>query len=162
MKKCLSMFALGSAALGLALAPAVLGQSASRMAAADNTFATKAAEGGMAEVRLGNLAKTNASNLGVKSFGERMVTDHTKANDELKSIASKKGVELPSKEHTAKWTSDKAYVDMVVKAHEKDLAEFREEASSGSDPDVKKFADDTSKVIQEHLDLVKEIQGKLK
>ena len=53
-------------------------------------------------------------------------------------------------------------MDMMVKDHEKDLAEFKEEASSGSDPDVKKFADDTAKVIQEHLDLAKETQSELK
>ena len=50
----------------------------------------------------------------------------------------------------------------MVKDHEKDLAEFKEEASSGSDPDLKKFADDTAKIVQEHLDLAKETQGKLK
>ena len=91
-----------------------------------------------------------------------MVADHGKANDELKSIASKKGFQLPTKEHTVKWISDKASMDAMVKDHEKDLAEFKEEASSGSDPDVKKFADDTAKMVQEHLDLAKEIQGKLK
>ena len=128
----------------------------------DKTFMKKAAKGGTMEVAMGQLAEQKAQSEDVKSFGKRMVTDHSKANDELKSIASKKGVQLPSKEHTIKWTSDKAYVDMMVKDHEKDLAEFKEEASGGSDPDVKKFADDTSKVIQEHLDLVKEIQGKLK
>jgi len=128
----------------------------------DKTFMKKAAKGGRMEVAMGQVAEQKGQSEDVKSFGKRMVTDHSKANDELKSIASKKGVELPSKEHTAKWTSDKAYVDMMVKDHEKDLAEFKEEASGGSDPDVKKFADDTSKVIQEHLDLVKEIQGKLK
>jgi putative membrane protein len=51
---------------------------------------------------------------------------------------------------------------MMVSDHEKDLAEFKEEASSGSDPDVKKFADDTVRVIQDHLDLAKETQSKLK
>ena len=122
----------------------------------------KAAKGGMMEVAMGKLAEQNAQSDDVKSFGKRMVTDHSKANDELKAIASKKGVQLPSKEHTGKWTSDKAYIDAMVKDHEKDLAEFKEEANSGSDPDVKKFADDTAKVIQEHLDLVKEISGKLK
>jgi len=91
-----------------------------------------------------------------------MVTDHGKANDELKSIATKKGFELPNKEHAGKWTSDKAYIDMMVKDHEKDLAEFKEEASSATDPDLKKFADDTAKMVQEHLDLAKETQGKLK
>ena len=114
------------------------------------------------EVAMGQVAEQKGQSEDVKSFGKRMVTDHGKANDELKSIASKKGVELPNKEHTVKWTSDKAYMDMMVKDHEKDLAEFKEEASSGTDPDIKKFADDTAKMVQEHLDLAKATQGKLK
>ena len=128
----------------------------------DKTFMKKAAKGGMMEVAMGQVAEQKGQSEDVKSFGKRMVTDHGKANDELKSIASKKGVELPNKEHTVKWTSDKAYMDMMVKDHEKDLAEFKEEASSGTDPDIKKFADDTAKMVQEHLDLAKETQGKLK
>jgi putative membrane protein len=128
----------------------------------DKTFMKKAAKGGMMEVAMGQVAEQKGQSDDVKSFGKRMVTDHGKANDELKSIASKKGVQLPTKEHTAKWTSDKAYIDMMVQDHEKDLAEFKEEANSGSDPDVKKFADDTAKMVQEHLDLAKETQGKLK
>ena len=114
------------------------------------------------EVAMGEVAEQKGQSEDVKSFGKRMVTDHSKANDELKSIASKKGFQLPSKEHTGKWTSDKAYIDMMVKDHEKDLAEFKEEANSGSDPDLKKFADDTAKMVQEHLDLAKETQAKLK
>jgi putative membrane protein len=128
----------------------------------DKTFMKKAAKGGVMEVTMGKVAEQNGQSADVKSFGKRMVTDHGKANDELKSIASKKGFELPNKEHAGKWTSDKAYIDMMVKDHEKDLAEFKEEASSGSDPDVKKFADDTAKIVQDHLDAAKEIQGKLK
>jgi putative membrane protein len=128
----------------------------------DKTFMKKAAKGGMMEVAMGQVAEQKAQSEDVKSFGKRMVTDHGKANDELKSIASKKGVQLPSKEHSMKWTSDKAYMDAMVKDHEKDLAEFKEEASSATDPDLKKFADDTAKMVQEHLDLAKETQGKLK
>ena len=128
----------------------------------DKTFMKKAAKGGTMEVAMGQVAEQKAQSEDVKSFGKRMVADHGKANDELKSIASKKGFQLPSKEHTVKWTSDKAYMDAMVKDHEKDLTEFKEEASSGSDPDVKKFADDTAKMVQEHLDLAKETQGKLK
>jgi putative membrane protein len=128
----------------------------------DKTFMKKAAKGGMMEVKMGQVAEQKAQSDDVKSFGKRMVTDHGKANDELKSIASKKGFQLPSKEHSVKWTSDKAYIDMMVQDHEKDLAEFKEEASSGTDSDVKKFADDTAKMVQEHLDLAKETQGKLK
>lgn len=122
----------------------------------------KAAKGGMMEVAMGKLAEQHSQNADVKSFGQRMQTDHGKANDELKSIASKKGVQLPTKEHTGKWTSDKAYIDMMVKDHEKDLAEFQQEASGGSDPDVKKFADDTAKIVQEHLQLAKDTRSKLK
>jgi putative membrane protein len=134
----------------------------SSLSAKDKTFMKKAAKGGMMEVAMGKMAEQNAQSEDVKSFGKRMVADHGKANDELKSIASKKGVQLPSKEHTGKWTSDKAYMDMMVQDHEKDLAEFKEEASSGSDPDVKKFAEDTAKIVQQHLELAKETQGKLK
>jgi putative membrane protein len=133
----------------------------SSLSAKDRTFMKKAAKGGMMEVAMGKLAEQNGQSDDVKSFGKRMVTDHGKANDELKSIAEKKGVTLPSKEPTVKWSSDKAYMDAMVKDHEKDLAEFKEEASTGGDPDVKKFAEDTAKMVQEHLDLAKETQGKL-
>jgi putative membrane protein len=134
----------------------------SSLTAKDKTFMKKAAKGGMFEVAMGNLAEQNATSEDVKSFGKRMVTDHSKANNELKSIAEQKGVKLPSKEPSEKWTSDKAYMDMMVKDHEKDLAEFQEAAKTASDPDVKKFAEDTAKLVQEHLDLAKETQAKLK
>jgi putative membrane protein len=128
----------------------------------DKTFMKKAAKGGMMEVAMGRLAEQKAQSEDVKSFGKRMVTDHSKANDELKKIAAEKNVKLPEKEHKVSWSSDKGYMDAMVKDHEKDLAEFQEEAKNGSDPDVKKFAEDTAKVVQEHLDLAKQIQSKLK
>ena len=81
----------------------------SSLSASDKTFMKKAAKGGMMEVTMGHLAEQKAQSEDVKSFGKRMVTDHSKANDELKSIGSKKGVQLPTKEHSGKWTSDKAY-----------------------------------------------------
>jgi putative membrane protein len=133
----------------------------SSLSVKDKTFMKKAARGGMMEVAMGTIAEQNGQSEDVKSFGKRMVTDHGKANDQLKSIAEQKGVKLPGKEPATKWSSDKAYMDAMVKDHEKDLAEFKEEASAGSDPDVKKFAEDTAKIIQEHLDLAKETQGKL-
>src|SRR4029434_10228903 len=144
---CILALAIG----GIGLAGAVKAETTatgegSSLSAKDKAFMRKAAKGGMMEVAMGRMAEQNAQSDDVKSFGKRMVTDHSKANDELKSIASKKGVQLPSKEHSGKWTSDKAYMDTMIKDHEKDLAEFKEEASSGSDPDVKKFADDTAKM----------------
>ncbi len=134
----------------------------SSVSAKDKVFMKKAAKGGMMEVAMGKLAEEKGQNDDVKSFGKRMVADHSKANDELKKIAAQKNAKLPTKEPTVSWTSDKAYMDAMVKDHEKDLAEFQEEAKSGSDPDVKKFADDTAKMVQEHLDLAKQTQSKLK
>jgi putative membrane protein len=128
----------------------------------DKTFMKKAAKGGKMEVAMGRLAEQKGQSEDVKSFGKRMVTDHSKANDELKKIAAEKNVKLPEKEPKVSWSSDKGYMDAMVKDHEKDLAEFQEEAKNGSDPDVKKFAEDTAKVVQEHLDLAKQIQSKLK
>ena len=160
---CILALVIGAMSLaGAARAETTPTGEGSSLSAKDKTFMKKAAKGGTMEVTMGKMAEQNAQSDDVKSFGKRMVTDHSKANDELKSIASKKGVELPSKERSGKWTSDKAYMDMMVKDHEKDLAEFKEEASSGSDPDLKKFADDTARMVQEHLDLAKETQGKLK
>jgi putative membrane protein len=147
---------------GVATAQDTPAGKSSSVSAADKLFMKKAAKGGMMEVAMGKVAEQKGQSEDVKSFGKRMVTDHSKANEELKKIATEKNVRLPTKEPTASWSSDKAYIDMMVKDHEKDLAEFKQEASSGSDPDVKKFADDTAKVVQEHLDLAKETQGKLK
>jgi putative membrane protein len=134
----------------------------SSLSAKDKMFMKKAAKGGMMEVAMGKLADEKGQSDDVKSFGKRMVADHSKANDELKKIAAQKNAKLPTKEPTVSWSSDKAYMDAMVKDHEKDLAEFQEEAKSGSDPDVKKFADDTAKMVQEHLDLAKQTQSKLK
>jgi putative membrane protein len=157
----LPLMAAALSLVGVAIAQDAPASKNSSLSVKDKTFIKKAAKGGMMEVAMGDLATQNAQSDDVKSFGKRMVTDHSKANDELKSIAAQKGVTLPSKEPTLKWNSDKAYINMMVKDHEKDLAEFQEEAKTGSDPDVKKFAEDTAKVVQEHLDLAKETQKKL-
>jgi putative membrane protein len=160
---CVLPLAVASLSLaGVATAQDAPPGKSSSLSVKDKTFMKKAARGGMMEVAMGTLAEQNAQSEDVKSFGKRMVTDHSKANDELKSIAAQKGVKLPAKEPSGKWSSDKAYMDAMVKDHEKDLAEFTEEASTGSDPDVKKFAEDTAKMVKEHLDLAKETQGKLR
>jgi putative membrane protein len=147
---------------GVAAAQETPAGGTSALSVKDKMFMKKAAKGGMMEVAMGKLADEKGQSDDVKSFGKRMVTDHGKANDELKKIAAQKNAKLPTKEPTVSWSSDKAYMDAMVKDHEKDLAEFQEEAKSGSDPDVKKFADDTAKVVQEHLDLAKQTQSKLK
>lgn len=150
----------------LALAPSFAqSNSANRLAGGDQTFVTKAAEGGLAEVQLGKLATEKASNPAVKQFGERMVTDHSKANDELKQVASQKGITLPA-EPNAKQKSeydrlskmsgaefDKAYMKLMVADHRTDVSEFRHESQSGSDSDVKAFAAKTLPTLETHLQL---------
>ncbi len=159
---CILTLAIASFSFaGVAVAQESPATKSSSLSAKDKTFMKKAAKGGMMEVAMGRVAEQNGQSEDVKSFGKRMVTDHSNANDELKSIAEQKGVNLPSKEPSEKWASDKAHMDAMVKDHEKDLAEFQEEANTGTDPDVKKFAEDTAKVVQKHLDLAKKTQSKL-
>ena len=162
LRVCIVAVVAAGVSLGTVTAQNSSESKSSTLSEKDKAFMKKAAKGGMMEVAMGRVAEQNAQSEDVKSFGKRMVTDHGKANDELKSIAAKKNVQLPTKEPTEKWTSDKAYMNAMVRDHQKDLAEFKQEANSGSDADVKKFADDTAKVIQEHLDLAKETQNKLK
>jgi putative membrane protein len=134
----------------------------SSVSSVDKKFAENAAKGGMMEVAMGKEASAKANNSEVKQFGARMVRDHSKANDELKSIAAKKGITLPKEEPSGKFKTDAGYIQDMVKDHEKDLAEFQNEAKNGSDPDLKKFADNTSKVVAEHLSLARKINKDLK
>jgi predicted outer membrane protein len=90
--------------VGVATAQRSSENKSSTLSEKDKAFMRKAAKGGMMEVAMGRLAEQKAQSDDVKSFGKRMVTDHGKANDELKSIAQQKNVQLPSKEPTEKWT----------------------------------------------------------
>jgi len=141
------------------------------MSATDHKFVMDAARGGMAEVKLGELASRQASNSAVKEFGQRMVTDHSKANDELKQLASSKGITLPSdtdKKHKATYARiqklhgaafDSAYVKDMLEDHQKDVADFRKEANKGQDPDIKSWAAKTLPTLEEHLTMVKGIRS---
>lgn len=131
----------------------------------DQHFMMKAAQGGMAEVQLGKLATQNASSQAVKDFGQKMVDDHSKANDELKGLAARKNVTLPTSldakdqatmDRLSKLTGaafDRAYMRDMVADHKKDIADFQREASSGADPDVKTWASNTLPTLQQHLQL---------
>ena len=132
------------------------------LSSADKKFVENAAKGGMMEVAMGREAASKAQSSDVKQFGNRMVTDHSKANDELKSIASKKGISLPSQEPSANFKTDKNYMDEMVSDHQKDLAEFQQEAKSGSDPDLKAFAEKGAKMVSNHLSEARRIHKSLK
>jgi putative membrane protein len=141
---------------------------------ADTEFLTEAAQGGMAEVELGKLAASKATNAEVKKFAEQMVTDHSKANDELKALAAKKNLSLPT-DVSAKHKSlmeklnglsgaafDKAYVEAMVDDHGEDTEAFKDESEDGKDADVKAWAGKTLPTLQKHLDMIKGIQSKMK
>ena len=142
-------------------------------AAADHEFAMGAANGGLAEVEISKLAADHAANADVKKFAERMVTDHGKANDELSTIASQKGMTMPTElkgkeksthDRLAKLNGaafDKAYMDVMVKDHEKVVKELERESSSGKDPDLKAFAAKVLPTVQDHLKMARDTQSKL-
>jgi putative membrane protein len=141
--------------------------------AADRSFVMAAARGGLEEVELGKLAVDKAANADVKAFGQRMVDDHSKANDQLRQVVAAKSVTLPSgldrKGHSdydrlAKLSGaafDHAYVDMMVKDHVEDVADFNRAAQNAGDPDVRRFASATLPTLQEHLRMAKDLQGKV-
>ena len=128
----------------------------------DRKFIQDAANGGVAEVADGKLAEEDGQSAEVKKIGARMVADHSKANNDLMALAKEEGVTLPGAKSPGKWKSDKDYMDMMVKDHQADLAEFQKEAQSGTDPDVKAFAAKGAKMVSAHLKLAQETQGKLK
>jgi putative membrane protein len=142
-----------------------------RVSSADMKFAKEAASGGMAEVELGKLATQKASNDKVKSFGQRMIDDHGKANDQLKSLASKDNITLPTEmdakdratvDRLSKLSGtefDRAYMRDMVQDHQKDIAAFQKEASSGSNMDLKNWASSTVPTLQDHLRQAKEAES---
>jgi putative membrane protein len=141
---------------------------AAKVSAADKTFFIKAAQAGMAEVELGQLAQSQGSSDAVKTFGQQMVTDHGAANDELKTLAAQKGVTLPTKADAAsqalikklKATKGSAFDHLYlqqagVKDHTAAVSLFTK-ASQSKDADVKAFADKTLPTIKHHLDMAQQ------
>jgi putative membrane protein len=137
--------------------------SAAGLSKADATFIKKAASGGIAEVEFGRLATDKASKPEVKQFGQRMIDDHSKANDQLKQVAAAKHVTLPqsisAKDKATKAQLealsgeefDRAYMEDMVKDHKQDVAEFQRASKSALDPQIKDWASQTLPTLQDHL-----------
>jgi putative membrane protein len=136
-------------------------------------FAKEAAAGGLMEVELGNIAVKNSSTQQIKDFGKMMVDDHSKANDQLKALASVKNIDLPtmvtsdqqkkidklSKETGADF--DRDYVKMMVDDHKEDIDHFKDALDKAKDADVKSFISNTLPVLQKHLDAIQAIDKKM-
>lgn len=139
----------------------------SAMSSQDRNFLMDAAMGGMMEVELGRLAVQNGASDAVKQFGQRMVDDHSKANTELMSLATSKGITLPTEldeKHRAHVTKlsgktgadfDRDYSKMMLSDHNKDVSAFEKQSTKGADPDLKAFATRTLPTLQEHLQMAK-------
>jgi len=141
------------------------------MTSQDHDFIMDAAMGGMMEVELGRIAVQNGASEAVKQFGQRMVDDHSKANEELMTLATSKGITLPTtldekhKEHLTKFSSmtgadfDRAYGKEMLSDHRKDVSEFEKQSTKGTDPDLKAFATKTLPTLREHLQMAESLPG---
>ena len=177
MKTQLITWAIAAMAGSLALAQSARDPAGtSRMtgnSSADAAFIKKLARGDLAEVDAGRLASQKSENQGVKNFGQEMVTDHSKNNTELKSVATSNGIQMPEtigKEHAAEKSKlesasggafDKQYIAAQVRDHEKTVQLLQHEISQGQDPAVKDFARKTLPVVQHHLAMAKELQSNM-
>src|SRR6195952_4292914 len=140
----------------------------------DAKFAVAAANGGMAEVELGQLAQQKAVNSTVKDFGAMMVTDHTKANDEMKALAKTKGIALPAAIDTEEQKVkddlsaksgadfDKAYVSNMIDDYQQDIKEFEDAAKNCKDAELKAFAVKTLPTLKMHLEAIQKIHDSMK
>src|SRR6185369_10243655 len=141
---------------------------------ADRSFIIKAAQGSMAEVELGRLATQKGSNEAVKSFGQHMVDDHSNINNELSQLASKKKINVPKDidpQHKAVENRlsklsgdqfDKAYIDEMVKDHQKNVTVFQKVSTQTTDPELKAWIDKKLPTLQEHLRMAQDIQRTMK
>ncbi|WP_375498733.1 DUF4142 domain-containing protein [uncultured Nostoc sp.] len=147
--------------------PATPGQNT--LSSSDRQFMTEAAQGGLAEVQLGKVASQRGASDAVKQYGQRMVQDHTQVNDQLKQLATQKGVTLPTtldsknkqvEQRLSKLSDtkfDRQYINHMLQDHEKDVSAFQTEAQQGQDPDVKAFAAQVLPTLQEHLKQVRSL-----
>ncbi|MCF0063928.1 DUF4142 domain-containing protein [Dyadobacter chenwenxiniae] len=140
----------------------------------DSEFAVAAADGGMLEVQLGELAQTNAASVDVKKFGKDMATEHGKANEELKALAQQKNITLPmsvsddkqkkidelSKKKGAEF--DKDYISFMVDDHKEDISEFEKAAGDAKDAEVKAWAAGKVPALKHHLEMAQGIKDKMK
>jgi len=136
----------------------------------DTEFAVAAADGSMFEVQLGQLALTKASSPKVKEFAQSMVNDHTKANEELKSIAQTKNITLPSTISEEKQKDydklaeksgadfDKAYSEFMVKDHKDDVDQFKKAAEKCEDAEIKSWAAEKLPVLESHLSMAESLE----
>jgi len=138
----------------------------------DKSFIENAYQDGLREVQMGKLGEGKTANTDVKAFAEKMVTDHSVANGELKALAASKKVDVPADpsllsqgrvkllDMKSGADFDKAFVDDMVTDHKKAVDSF-EKATNSADPDVKAFAAKTLPTLKAHLSMAEGLQNKV-
>jgi putative membrane protein len=145
-----------------------------KMRTDDKKFVRDAAMGGMTEIAMGKLATEKGSSDGVKQYGQKLVDDHTKANEEVKQVAGAQSIEVPDaldSKHQSQIDKlsnlsgpafDKAFTKAQVRDHEEDVRAFQNEAQNGNNAAVKDFANKTLPTLQQHLSMAKDLsKGKM-
>lgn len=130
----------------------------------DRAFVNTAAKGNLTEVHMGQAAQQQGQSAEVKKLGAVMVTDHTQANNELMVIAHSRGINVDSRHKMDKIDSanfDQAWLAMMIRDHQKTIAEFQTESQTGMDADVKAYATKTLPTLQKHLKLLEKAQRKV-
>ncbi len=160
----------------LGLAVALSSSMGMAWAATSNDFVKNAAAGGIAEIETSKLALQKSQSADIKAFANKMITDHTKANDKLKTLAQKHDIEVPDETTLVKQAKEKildmrdesfdaAYANNQVKAHEETIALFKKEAETVTDDkkagntELKAFAQEMLPDLQHHLDAAKKLQA---
>jgi putative membrane protein len=167
------LFVAAALATGCCVALAGVGMAQQKRPVSAKDFVNEAATGGLAEVKLGQLATERAGNEAVRNFGKRMVNDHTAANKDFLALVQKKGMTAP-KEMTRKQQElydrlaklrgaefDKAYINAMVEDHKEDVALLESWSKDGSDPDLKTWASKTLPTFKEHLKMAEDIHQRL-
>ena len=136
----------------------------------DRDFVMDAAMSSLMEVELGRIAAQQGASDSVKQFGQMMVDHHQKANEELMTLASGKGITLPTaldEKHQQQVTKlqgmsgadfDRAYARLMVRSHRDAVSDFEKHSSRGADPDIKAFAGKTLPNLQEHLRMARALE----
>jgi putative membrane protein len=166
---------LASLLIAGAMTAALSGAPSARAATAtDRHFMQDAAQGNLAEVEMGRLALNKAIDGDVRQFGQRMIDDHSKALHELRLLARSKRVTVPRRVNAQQAKEmkalsrlsgaafDRRYVNLMVKDHRKDVSEFHKASAGSDDRDLRRWASQTTPVLESHLRMIERIDRSLR
>jgi putative membrane protein len=152
----------------------VVGAPRAQLAKEDRQFFDDAAQGGLLEVKLGQLVVKQGATDEVKRFAQRMIDDHTKLNQRLADVGQKEGLSVPQdldKKHEEKVDKlaqysgtklDQEYIGAMISDHEDDVKAFEKQVKEGKDPGLRQLAASALPTLNEHLALARQIEEHIK